>query len=324
MDHQRTDKPPSVVPDFSGFAKSILSLLGFAYLFGFLIVNAHLAKYGIVETNPVRAQFLAAGGIFIALTAAVWTTVLRDMVRGDEATTARYENLVARGIPADAARRLARFGSFAEPLLGIAGTQVLAASYLLSKVDLKELLFVSFLVLLLPVGMASMLARREEPPARRIVWGAVAIVGTIAYLTAVIVLGSNEERFLLLSLLLPALGGVPYRQWWAPIEATHERVLAWAAMSLILSAGLFGSTVYGAVRPAIGGGRPETVMLILKHEASPQLQVLLSIEKGISAPVRLIVQSDSELAVHVGESDAAEKTIRIARSEVSAIVRRQQ
>lgn len=120
--------------------KAFISIAAVLYGLGFLIVNAHLAHYGVSTTEFARSEYVLAGALYFALSIAAYLTLLlgaRESMRVYR--NARESNL---------GRTLAIVGAiiaFALALLPFAGSFIIISVFRLTLIDWKT--YAAFVIL---------------------------------------------------------------------------------------------------------------------------------------------------------------------------------
>ena len=90
-------EPQRLVAVISEYAPASGVLFGAVYLSGFIVVNAHLAEYGIADFEVLRARILAAGIIFAVFTASVVFAV-STRLRPNQAYSRQFREAAFAGL----------------------------------------------------------------------------------------------------------------------------------------------------------------------------------------------------------------------------------
>lgn len=254
----------------------------------------------------------------MALAAITYFAAYRDLLNLRSAAEARSASLVHRGIPAVQAERLGAAATAVAPLFALVLIHAFVISSMVGRITAASVVVIGFLVVSYLAALPWLIARKETPLWERwtMLVGYLAVgIGYVFYVTG---FGQFDEQMLLLVLLLPT-SSLVIGWWWLAEPSRTFAVRVWALITLFFSSGLYGSVIYGHVPLKYGGGRSETVRLVMKAPSEP-LGALLDMQDGISAPLELVAQTTVEY-VFVAPVSGTRSVIRINRAEVLGLVR---
>lgn len=305
---------------FQDVGQALVLVVFSAYVYGFIIVTAHLGRFGVQEYEIFRMQYLIAGGMFWILVGIFVFFMGRHMTTLDE-DTAKYKKLFERmGSTGRGWTIWAFVLTFIEVVCFVVVGTVIAALILLPppKKSINPLLIMAMIIGKFLIDFILTSAASERLSARFYVW-------TGSYMAAVIagfLLLADAlyyELFLIFSLM--SMGLLYY------MTILHHRVSkVFTAFIVILGligfSGQFGIRLYGHVKRSVGGGAPITVRLILSEQGSPtELGRTLNARDGISAPVDLLGETSAELLVGYGAtSDRYEQLLRVKRDKITGLI----
>lgn len=301
------------------FAQALAGVLALAYLSGFIVVTAHLGRFGLKDYDAFRVQYLVAGTI-------VWVTiglfayfVGRHVLRIDEDTEEcrkLFESVGGKGAGWAAWAFFYTAGELAYRLV----VCTFVAGLLLFSLPSTNMLF---LVGAIVIGeqLANMIltsAASRHLTQWSFVWIGVFFATTLAGFLLVTE-RPYRELFFFFCVLAAGLNAYQHQRR----HSKNPKLIKayFIGFGLLVVSGAFGSHFYDRVRPSIGGGAPQVVRLIVDETRMPvELKRSLGVVGDTSTSVDLLAETATEILV--GEEpndDRYKKMFRIKRDLVSAM-----
>lgn len=284
------------------------------YGIGFIVVNTHLATYGIQARNPFEVRYVPAGVLLVAVLLFFFLLAGVRVIAGQRDVNEIWD---VRG----KGRWRYFWGLIAllHPFASIGFGLVVVSSFI-GAVALQDI----------PIGPAS-------------VTGALFFI--IDYPLSVSGAYSRAPRVSRLALI----GVYVFSMYWffARLPSGPTRNLFWMfvgaafAINMVVDlkrlvrsivpgaiitgvfvvlafSTLFGKYLYGHVPVALGGGEPQRVRLLAGPGTSTYLNSILSFEGSVSEPLFLIGETDDELML--SKTERAGQALRLSRSLFQGIL----
>jgi len=237
--------------------------LGIIYLCGFLTLNSHLCKYGVVELGIASTEYLVAGAIFVLYLAVYGIFAGRSIVLSKHWLGQQIDHLKKSGAPA-----ASPFVAFAHMFIEVAFFHCLSAA-LFSTFAFGQIESVGFYAALSVVFIISYALDTSNwdvrhPFAHLIIDGLLKIAAIFSFFY----LSSGKNIYIVFAAFF---GYSMYINLvfdsFERYKVTKDRViftLGYTAIFFLLAAVSFGSLVYGNVSKKIGGGKPLEMTIGLK------------------------------------------------------------
>lgn len=302
------------------FAQALAVTVSVAYLCGFIVVTAHLGRFGLRDYEAFRLQYLIAGGMVCVLAGTFTYFVGRHLARLDSDTDEYiklFESLGGKGRGWNVWAFV-----FAGIELGyfVVVCTLIAASLLFPPPD-KTTIYVAIAIVfgqyLIDMILTSAASKHLTPWS--FVWiGVFLALTVIGFL--ITIEGPYRDLFFFFCISTTVL--LVYQHQKEHAKNPSLVTAYFVVFGLITFAGAFGSSFYARVRPSIGGGAPLNVRLIIaEQEMHTELKRTLGVLGGTSGPVYLLAETGTELLVGQGtDSDHFAQLLRIRRDTVSGIV----
>jgi hypothetical protein len=299
----------------------VAQLLGLAvlacYLSGFLTVNTYLARFGIFDTDPLKAAYLTVGATFFAISGMYFYAAGVVLVRWGHFERNLQVSQQQAGLSgplwASASKGcvLARF-------FGGAAFTLMMCEFLLSP---------RWEPLLLLVAASWVLGESAYQIRKRVVsfktelyfalFNGVFAIGILANLDG---LGNGLLwLFNLLSLLLVIYSSVRRR-----FEQPAVPTFYLAAVFVLMAPLNFGVFTYPSLRASFGGPSQDTVMVVLVVDAIPhQAALKVGLSGDTISDARIITEGPTSISIIVPSHASPERgaVVRLERSAVTAVIR---
>jgi hypothetical protein len=304
---------------FRDIAQSLAGVLALAYASGFVVVTAHLGRFGLKDYDAFRVQYLVAGAI-------VWVTiglfayfVGRRVLRIDADTEEYIKLFESVGGKGSGWATWAFFYTVGELAYFLVVCTLITGSLLFTLPSTNTLLVVIAIV----AGQQLVDMVLNSAASRHLTQWSFVWVGAFfaTALAGFLFVADGPYRELFVSLCLLATGLNAY-QYQRSHSMNPNLVKAYfVGFGLLVISGAFGAHFYDRVRPSIGGGAPHLVRLIVDETKMPEeLKNLLGVEGNTSKPVDLLAGTATEILV--GEEmdhNRYKKMFRIKRELDSAM-----
>jgi hypothetical protein len=144
----------------------------------------------------------------------------------------------------------------------------------------------------------------------------------IAFLGAIVgSWGATQDSRMVALFLLYAVAGVVWNFIFQVRSGTKVFLWFWASITILTTASVFGSFVYGHVRRSIGGGEPSHAKLILMKEAPLTLKSVLGVKVDETRPVVILGETASELMVIPADAATdSRQALRVKRALIAGII----
>ncbi len=229
--------------------------LGIIYLCGFLTLNSHLYKYGVVELGIASTEYLVAGAIFVLYLTVYGIFAGRSIILSKHWLGQHIDYLKERNAPA-ASPLIAFLHMFIELTFFHCLSAALFSTFAFGQIESIGFYAVLSLVFIISYGLDTSNWDISHPFAHLIIDGILKLVavfsffylssGSNIYIVFVVFFGYS----MYINLVLDSFER--YR-------VTKDRIvfnLGYTAIFILLAAVTFGSSVYGKVSKKIGGGKP--------------------------------------------------------------------
>lgn len=304
---------------FQDFAQTLAGLLAVAYISGFVVVTAHLGRFGLKDYDAFRVQYLVAGAI-------VWVTiglfayfVGRHVFRIDS-DTEEYRKLFESVGGKGAGWAAWAFFYTAGELAYFLVVCTLVTGSLLFSLPNTNTIFVAVAIVFGQqlVDMVLTSAASRHLTQWSFVWIGVFFVTALAGFLFVVE-GPYRELFFSFCLLAAGLNAYVYQR--SHTSRPHLVKAYFLGFGLLVVSGAFGAHFYDRVRPSIGGGAPQVVRLIVDETKMPlELRSSLGVVGNTSKPIDLLAETATEVLVgEAPDHDRYKKMFRIKRDLVIAM-----
>lgn len=242
-------------------------LIGIIYIFGFVILNSYLSKYGLFTYNLVDKSYISSGVLFLLFTGSI-ITILVYFVKEptDNITNSYWEE--------------------AKYFLFIITTSISYAFLFIDIDDLPKRFINSFWLILTSIVPLALFFKLT----RKLVIVASLLIMLFYYIWAVV--HSADARsflvgFFVFSLLCLILYGHIGDKSFRYVD------LVWWLGPLVISAYIFGFYIYGDIKKEFGGGKYSKIQLILNKKTSDEIYRIFkdSSETGLTKSVKLIYEN---------------------------------
>lgn len=320
MDDEKSSKVAEL-NKFGDVGQVSAILVAACYISGFVIVNAHLGKYGVRDYAAFTTDYLVAGSLFAVILGIFGFLIGKRVSEVDEFFEIRkkkYSDLGALGFGWELICVIDVMASLAM-LLEIAAILVsmLLFSYYNQKLYLLLGIAVCLIAFLNFVSTSVAETKRNKWSYLLQVVSEVLIVVVFALLMD----GMLESVFFFF-LLMVVVASI-YSDNSSSIPNKHRTSLAiyTGIFVLVILSGSFSYHFYDKIRNSIGGGKPQHIQLLVDSKEVPMLLLeRLNIKNDISSELLLVAQSDREIfLLPVNSSNENIQSIRIDRDLVKAI-----
>lgn len=289
-------------------------LVASLYVCGFLVLNAHLAKYGVEDYEFIDARYFLAGASFTFFLVCFYLFAGRAVLNMPQWVQedvgyfhkigahpswfiiAFLHSLVSAAFSCCLSAALFSFAAFGNFETAFFYAVLAGAFFILYTFDITNL-DIKFprthLIISLAVKVIAIIAFFSN-------------IGTGMLLT---VFSLYVALFVFINLVLDSL---------TRHGATSDRIsysTIYAAVILLTIALAYGSLSFGNVTPKIGGARPQQILVALSKEASEMIPTELKQTTGKPLSGKLVYQTEKHIYV-----DIAGKTARFRTADVVALV----
>jgi len=284
------------------------------YVFGFLVLNSHLAKHGIVDYDFVDARYILSGASFIFFLVCFYLFAGRTVLHTPRWLEEDLRHYLKLGLNPGWA-----FVVFVHSLVNM-GFQCCLSAALFSLTafgDIETAVFYAVLagafLLLYTLDVSNLDIR--FPRTHLVISLAVRLGASIAFF-------ANPESGMLLAVFMMYVALVMFIDLALDSltrhGATRDRISYSAVYSvfiLLSTAIAFGALLFGNVSTKIGGARSQSVATTLTKNATEVLPPELISGSAHTVVGKLIHQTDRFAYVEVSD-----KTIRLRSSDIVALV----
>ncbi len=228
---------------------------GILYLCGFLTLNSHLYKYGVVELGIASTEYLVAGAVFALYLTVYGIFAGRSIILSKHWLGQHIDHLKERNAPA-VSPLIAFAHMFIELTFFHCLSAALFSTFAFGQIESAGFYAVLSLVFIVSYGLDTSNWDVRHPFAHLIIDGILKLIAIFSffYLSSggniYVVFAAFFGYSMYINLVLDSLER--YR-------VTKDRIvfnLGHTAIFILLSAVTFGSSVYGKVSKKIGGGKP--------------------------------------------------------------------
>lgn len=290
------------------------SLAASIYVFGFLVLNSHLAKHGIVDYDFVDARYILSGATFVFFLVCFYLFAGRTVLH-----TPRWLEEDMRHYQKLGFNRGWAFVVFAQSLVNMGFQCCLSAATfsLIAFGDIETAFFYSALAgaffILYTLDITNLDIRFPRTHLA---------VSLVVRLGASIAFFANPESGMLLAVFVTYLTLVMFINLALDSltrhGATRDRIsfsAVYSVLILLTTAIAFGALLFGNVSNKIGGARSQSVAATLAKTATEVLPPELISSSANTVVGKLIHQTDRFAYVEISE-----KTIRLRSSDIVALV----
>lgn len=304
--------------DVSSLVPGIATLSLVLYVSGFIVLNSHLASFGIQSFALLEPRYVMAGGLLF-LTLGIYTAFAGRRVFYLDHDIQEFSKL-GRG---------SRFSTIWEVFAGIhVITEALFGTVfaawliggLLAEKRPSDLFFAvggSFFLFDYALVWSGFYKRNPKAGAR--------IAFLLHFMVVFLFFLLSEEQLprdlfwafvglsLVLNLLLDLRNRIGQSESYRIFEA------GWVLFTVLLFSLYFGSSVYGRVRTSLGGGKPQPVRLILTDADKEKLSQIRNKNALFSKKILLVAENENEVILRV-PNNAGYTTVRLRKDAVVAII----
>ena len=228
---------------------------GVIYLCGFLTLNSHLYKYGVVELGIASTEYLVAGAVFVLYLTVYGIFAGRSIILSKHWLGQHIDHLKERNAPA-ISPLIAFVHMFIELTFFHCLSAALFSTFAFGQIESVGFYAVLSLVFIVSYGLDASNWDVRHPFAHLIIDGILKLIAVFSffYLSSgnniFIVFAAFFAYSMYINLVLDSFER--YR-------LTKDRIvfnLGYTVIFFLLSAITFGSSVYGNVSKKIGGGKP--------------------------------------------------------------------
>ena len=244
--------------------------LGIIYLCGFLTLNSHLYKYGVVELGIASTEYLVAGAVFVLYLTVYGIFAGRSIILSKHWLGQQIDHLKERNAPA-----VSPLIAFVHMFIELAFFHCLSAAlfsiFAFGQIESAGFYAVLSLVFIVSYGLDTSNWDVRHPFAHLIIDGILKVIAVFSffYLSSggniYIVLAAFFGYSMYINLVLDSFER--YR-------VTKDRIvfnLGYTAIFILLAAVTFGSSIYGKVSKKIGGGKPLEMTIGLNESSLKNL-----------------------------------------------------
>jgi len=239
----------------NSLGKTSAFFLGVIYLCGFLTLNSHLYKYGVVELGIASTEYLVAGAIFVLYLAVYGLFAGRSIVLSKHWLGQHIAHLTKINAPA-ASPQIAFVHMYIELAFFHCLSAALFSTFAFGQIESVGFYAVLSLVFIISYGMDTSNWDIRHPFAHLIIDGLLKLIAVFSFFY----LSSGMNIF---TVFIAFFGYSMYINLvldsFERYKVTKDRVifnLGYTAIFFLLAAVSFGSSIYGNVSKKIGGGKP--------------------------------------------------------------------
>ena len=238
--------------------------IGVIYLCGFLTLNSHLYKYGVVELGMASAEYLVAGAVFVFYLTTYGIFAGRSIILSKHWLGQDIDHMTEINAPATSSL-IASIHQFINLVLFHCLSAALFSTFAFGQIE--SVGFYAALSLVFIIGYSLDISNWDvrHPFAHLIIDSILKLIPVFSffYLSSgsniyiVFVLFSGYSFYI--NLVLDSF---------ERYKVTKDRIvfnLGYTAIFILLSAVTFGSSVYGNVSKKVGGGKPQEMTIGLNE-----------------------------------------------------------
>lgn len=319
-----SEQPTSAISPLASFtlqdfAQVLAGVLALAYLSGFIVVTAHLGRFGLKDYDAFRVQYLVAGAIIWVIIGLFAYLVGRHVFRIDE-DTEKYRKLFESFGGNGAGWAIWAFFFTASELAYFIVICTLVAGSLLFSLPSTNTIF---LVGAIAFGQQLVDMALTSPASRHLTQWSFVLIGVFFATALAGFLFAVEGAYLELFIWFCMISAGLYAYHDQRLHSRNPKLIRayFFGFGLLFVSGVFGEHFYDRVRPSIGGGAPQVVRLIVDEAKMPvELKRSLGVVGDTSTSVYLLSETATEILVGEYPNDGRyKKMFRIKRDLVSAM-----
>lgn len=229
--------------------------LGIIYLCGFLTLNSHLYKYGVVELGIASTEYLVAGAVFVLYLSVYGVFAGRSIVLSKHWLGQNIDHLKEKNAPAFSSL-IAFIHMFVELVFYHCLSAALFSTFAFSQIESIGFYAVLSLVFIVSYGLDISNWDVRHPFAHLIIDGLLKLIAVFSFFY----LSSGINIYIVFTAFF---GYSMYINFvldsFDRYKVNKDRIifnLCYMAIFILLAAVTFGSSVYGKVSKKIGGGNP--------------------------------------------------------------------
>lgn len=237
---------------------------GVIYLCGFLTLNSHLNKFGVVELGIASTEYLVAGAVFVLYLTVYGIFAGRSIILSNHWLGQHIAHLKERNVPA-----ISPLIAFVHMFIELAFFHCLSAAlfstFAFGQIESFGFYAVLSFVFLVSYSLDTSNWDVRHPFAHLIIDGVLKLIAVFSffYLSSgsniYIVFGAFVGYSAYINLVLDSF---------ERYNLTKDRIvfnMGYTAIFILLAAVTFGSSVYGKVSKKIGGGKPLEITIGLNE-----------------------------------------------------------
>jgi hypothetical protein len=288
--------PPLRSVALQDIAQSLAGLLALAYVSGFIVVTAHLGRFGLKDYDAFRVQYLVAGSIVWVVIGLFAYFVGRHVLRLDDDTNECRKLFESLGCNGAGWTAWAFFYTMVELGYFLAVCTLIIGSLLFSLPNTSTILVAVAIVSGQQwINLVMTSAASRHLTKWSFVWFGI-FFGTS--FVGFFIVADGPYRELLISLCFLAFLLNAYQSQLSHAKNPLLVKAYFVGFSVLFISGAFGTHFYDRVRPSIGGGAPQTVRLIVDETKVPlELRNQLGVVGSTSKSVDLLAETDTEILV---------------------------
>jgi hypothetical protein len=264
-----------IIDKIKKFQNFIPLLAGVSYLFGFVVVNSFLSKYGISSTSIFDSEYLAAGLIFTLIFGVLFLSIFFSNKHLDKVS----ENLSDFYLPA---------------LMRVFLLSYTYCFLIIDKTDVLPTYIMIFNYIGIFIWFFFFIIVKVTKFPLWLKWMLLFIVAISSNVFVFII--SKECRFLIsLVFVYGILGIISIVNIY---DKKYEKAAALGSIFGFISlAMLFGYGVYDNIAKRYGGGKPENITLLVDSQKINVIPDVIKISDGNMIKAQLLHSSDKEYSL---------------------------
>ncbi len=303
-----SDKVEQISPDNSQALIGLLKadslgkvsavFLGVIYLCGFLTLNSHLYKYGVVDLGIASTEYLVAGAVFVLYLTVYGILAGRSIILSKRWLGQHIDHLKERNAPA-VSPLIAFIHMFIELAFFHCLSAALFSTFAFGQIESLGFYAVLSFVFILSYSLDTSNWDVRHPFAHLIVDGILKLIAVFSffYLSSGINIYIVFMAFLGYSIYINLVLDSFERY-----KLTKDRIvfnLGYTAIFILLSAVTFGSYVYGNISKKIGGGKPLEMTIdlhedsFMRHPCSINLPIVGEVVYSTQDNVYIQIENDT-------------------------------
>lgn len=295
-------------------AVALSSLL--LYVLGFVIVNAHLAKWDVASFDFANAQYLAAGLLFAVFAAIFWFLVGRR-IQNIENDFVEFAKLGREYKWPRTWAFFCLFQVFAELSFAFVVGAYWTASIFHQR-STQQIALTGALVVFFLIDYYVLWNKKIYQRAPAIALPIASIFHVLVVVTAFYWFpDAGITRIVIvyfgITFVLNFVLDIGRRR-----ETNAVFAMFWTAVFVLGTAATFGASIYGHIKTSVGGGQARRVEVILNAAVPASLQSKLLGGSSTTAPILIYAETSDAIFLSRG-SDAGE-VIRVSKSAIAGVV----